>query len=98
MSEKRLVRSSNEKMVAGVAGGLADYFDIDPVIVRLGFVALTLMNGIGFVAYLILMVILPEEQTTPYAPRSGNGNGHRQEIVNKAPKPTEFEPLGSREN
>lgn len=98
MSEKRLVRSSNEKMVAGVAGGLADYFGIDPVIVRLGFVALTLLNGIGFVAYLILLVILPEEQTTPYGPRSGNGNGHRQEIVNKGPQPTEFEPLGSREN
>ena len=95
MSEKRLVRSSNDKMVAGVSAGLAEYFNVDPVLVRLAFVGLTMLNGIGLVAYLILAIVLPEGQT---ATAARSGNGHRAEIVNKPPKPVEFEPLGSRDN
>jgi phage shock protein PspC (stress-responsive transcriptional regulator) len=96
MSEKRLIRSSNDKMVAGVSAGLADYFDVDPVLIRLAFVGLTMLNGVGLIAYLILAIVLPEGQTA--SPASRSGNGHRAEIVNKPLKPTEFEPLGSRDN
>lgn len=59
MKDKRLTRS-NDRMVAGVAAGLAEYFDIDPVIVRLAFVALSLLGGPGLILYIIMWVIMPE--------------------------------------
>ncbi len=60
VAPRRLARSRREKMVFGVAGGLAQYFDIDPVLVRLGFVLLTLMTGVGLVAYIVLALVMPE--------------------------------------
>ncbi|MFO7664831.1 MAG: PspC domain-containing protein [Chloroflexota bacterium] len=68
MNEKRLVRSSDNKMLFGVCAGVAHYFNIDPVIVRLLAVLLTLWNGIGLVIYLILALIMPQEgQIAPKA-------------------------------
>ncbi|GAB4474747.1 MAG: hypothetical protein Kow00124_15050 [Anaerolineae bacterium] len=65
MSEvKKLYRSRSEKMIGGVCGGLAHYLGIDPVLVRLIFVALTLANGIGAVLYLILWLLLPDEEAS----------------------------------
>jgi phage shock protein C len=58
-SPKTLTRSSSDRMVGGVAAGLADYFGIDPVIVRVGFVVATLMSGAGALAYLALLVVVP---------------------------------------
>ena len=60
MKEKRLMRSTNERMFAGVAGGLAEYFSIDPTLVRLIFVILALAGGPGLLAYLILWLVMPE--------------------------------------
>lgn len=57
---KRLYRSKNERMIAGVCGGLGEYFDIDPVIVRLLFVALVLGVGTGVLLYLIMWIVVPE--------------------------------------
>ena len=51
-AERRLERSSSDRMVAGVAGGLARYFDIHPAVYRVGFVVLTLLGGAGLVIYL----------------------------------------------
>jgi phage shock protein C len=51
-------------MVAGVCGGLAEYFNIDPVIVRLIFVVVTLTSGLGLPAYLILWVVMPRAPST----------------------------------
>ena len=48
-------------MLAGVAGGLAKYFNIDPTIVRLLFVFFTLTGGPGAVAYLVMALVVPEE-------------------------------------
>ncbi len=59
MKDKKLTRS-NDRMVAGVAAGLAEYFDIDPVIVRLIFVTLTLLGGPGLILYIIMWIIMPE--------------------------------------
>ncbi len=59
MKDKKLTRS-NDRMVAGVAAGLAEYFDIDPVIARLAFVALSLLGGPGLILYIIMWVIMPE--------------------------------------
>lgn len=62
--EKRLYRSGNERMLNGVCGGLAQYFNMDPTIVRLIVVAITFATGPGMLlAYLILAVIIPEEPT-----------------------------------
>lgn len=58
---KRLYRSRKDQMLAGVCAGLGDYLNIDPTIVRLLFVALALAGGPGIIAYLILMVVTPEE-------------------------------------
>jgi len=58
MNEK-LMRSRDDQMVAGVAAGLADYFQLDVTIVRLVFVILTLAGGPGLLLYLILWLIMP---------------------------------------
>lgn len=60
MNEKRLVRSTNDRMVAGVAAGLGEYMNIDPTIVRLLFVLLTLAGGGGVLIYVIMWLIMPE--------------------------------------
>ena len=56
---RRLTRSRDDKFVGGVAGGLGAYFDVDPVLVRVGFAISTLFSGAGLVAYLVLLVVLP---------------------------------------
>ena len=57
----RLHRTDEERMVAGVAGGLADYFDVDPTIVRIGFVALAFLGGLAVPLYLAGWLLIPEE-------------------------------------
>jgi phage shock protein PspC (stress-responsive transcriptional regulator) len=57
----RLFRSETNRMIAGVAGGLAAYFTIDPVFVRIAFVLLALFHGSGILIYFILWLILPTE-------------------------------------
>ena len=60
-NQKRLYRSRQDRMFAGVCGGIAEYLDVDPTLVRLVFVALTLMGGPGFIIYIVLMLIVPED-------------------------------------
>lgn len=66
-NEKRLIRSLHERMIGGVCGGLAKYLNLDPSLVRLGFVILTLLSGfvIGIVTYIVMMIVLPEETQNP---------------------------------
>ena len=62
MSEiKKLTRSRNNRMIAGVCAGIASYFDIDPTIVRLVFVAFALLGGPGFIAYIVALILMPIE-------------------------------------
>ena len=56
---KKLYRSNTDRMIAGVCGGLADYINIDPTIIRLIFVVLLLMGTGGFWIYIILWAIVP---------------------------------------
>ena len=63
MSQARLTRSSDDRIVAGVCGGLAEYLQIDPVLVRLAFIVLLLASGIGFPIYLILWIVMPEKDS-----------------------------------
>lgn len=57
---KRLTRSSTDKKIAGVCGGLAEYFGIDSTLVRLLFVLVALLPGPGLLLYIILWIIMPE--------------------------------------
>ena len=61
--EKSLVRNVQDKKIAGVCAGLADYFDIDPTLVRALWILFTLLGGSGVLAYIILWVIMPEAGT-----------------------------------
>lgn len=60
MDKKKFVRSCDKK-IAGVAAGIGIYFEIDPILVRAGFVLLTFFGGTGIILYLILMLIMPDE-------------------------------------
>lgn len=60
---KRLYRSKDNQMIAGVCAGLGDYFNIDPTVIRLIFVLATIFGGYGIVAYIILWIVLPEESS-----------------------------------
>ena len=61
MTTKRLYRSRDDRMIGGVCGGLAKYFNIDPVIVRVIAVVAALMALWGLLAYIILWIVAPEE-------------------------------------
>ncbi|MBK7917624.1 MAG: PspC domain-containing protein [Chloroflexi bacterium] len=61
---KKLTRSNSDVMVAGVAAGVADYLAIDPALVRLIFVLLTLLGGHGILIYLILWIVMPQEDVS----------------------------------
>ena len=57
--QPRLMRSRTEVIIAGVCGGLGEYFGLDPVIVRLIFVLVTLTTGLGFIVYPVLWLVMP---------------------------------------
>lgn len=61
MNDKKLMRSTDNRMVAGVAAGLADYFNTDPTLIRILFILLTLLGfgGLGILTYIVLWVIMP---------------------------------------
>jgi phage shock protein PspC (stress-responsive transcriptional regulator) len=58
---KRLTRSSDDAVIGGVAGGLGRYFGIDPILFRIGFAVLTLVGGVGLIAYVALLAFVPAE-------------------------------------
>src|SRR3954471_1562532 len=69
-SVKRLERSRSDRMLAGVSGGLAKYFDIHPAVYRVGFVVLTLLGGAGIVIYIAAALVMPnEDQEDSFAAR-----------------------------
>lgn len=61
--EKKLYRSSRDSVLAGVCGGIGEYFAVDSVIVRLLWVVFTLMGGAGLIAYIIAAIIIPKDET-----------------------------------
>ena len=58
---KKLYRSKAARMVGGVCGGLANYFNVDPTLIRLAWVLFIFMYGTGLLAYLIAWIVIPEE-------------------------------------
>jgi len=71
---KRLYRSRDGRVVAGVCAGLAAYFGVDPTLVRLAFALLTIFGGMGVLLYLCAWVVIPEE---------GDGGSIAETFVNK---------------
>ncbi len=57
---KKLYKSSTNKTLAGVCGGIAEYFDVDPTWIRLAWVVVSLMGGSGILAYIIAALIIPD--------------------------------------
>ncbi|MCU0497661.1 MAG: PspC domain-containing protein [Anaerolineae bacterium] len=62
--DKKLQRSSENSVLFGVCGGLANYFNIDVTIVRLLFIVFALMGGPGLLVYIVLLVIMPKSDET----------------------------------
>ena len=60
MRGKRLTRSATDRKLGGVCGGIAEYFDVDPVLVRVAFVVFAISAGFGVLAYVILWIVVPE--------------------------------------
>lgn len=58
---KQLYKSNQNRMIDGVCGGIAEYFDIDPTLVRLLWVLFSAMGGSGVIAYIIAALIIPRE-------------------------------------
>lgn len=56
---KRMYLSNQNKVLAGVAGGLGEYFDVDPVLIRIAFVVLIFLNGFGLLAYVVAWIAMP---------------------------------------
>ena len=57
---KRLYRSDENRMLAGVCGGIAEYFNLDPTVVRLAWVAFCALGGSGILAYILAAIIIPD--------------------------------------
>lgn len=58
---RKLYRNTQDKKLFGVCAGLADHFEIDPVLIRVGFITSVLLLGIGILPYIILAIIVPED-------------------------------------
>ena len=65
MNNKKLYRSMTDKKLCGVCGGLGEYFDVDPTLIRLLWVIFTFMGGAGLLAYIICAIIVPQQNQLP---------------------------------
>ncbi len=63
MTQKHLYRSVKDRKIAGVAGGIGEYLEVDSAIVRLIWLLAVLFGGAGFLAYIIAWIVIPEEKT-----------------------------------
>ena len=58
---KSLTRSATDRKLAGVCGGIGEYFGVDPTMVRIGWVVFCLLGGSGVLAYILCAILMPEE-------------------------------------
>lgn len=59
---RKIYRSRRDRVIAGVCGGIAEYFNIDPVWVRIGWVLSVLLKGLGLIAYVLCWILIPEKE------------------------------------
>ena len=81
--EKRLYRSRTERVLGGVCGGIAEYFGVDPTLVRLLALVLILAGGAGIIAYIIAWIVIPEEPEEEKAEEKPMITGERKEAGKK---------------
>ncbi|MEW5867061.1 MAG: PspC domain-containing protein [Bacillota bacterium] len=81
---KRLYRSKRDCIIGGVAGGLAEYFDVDPTIVRILWVLLAFADGIGVLAYIIAWIVVPPNPGPESGERFEKTESIRNEVIDKA--------------
>ena len=67
--EKRLYRSKSDRMIWGVCGGLAEYFDVDPTLIRIIAVLSIFISGAGILAYIIMAIVIPSESSKATTPK-----------------------------
>ena len=60
---KQLTRSRDKRMIGGVCGGLSEYFDVDPSLVRMIWALLVLLEGAGLLLYILAWIVIPERKT-----------------------------------
>ncbi|WP_427338883.1 PspC domain-containing protein [Caloranaerobacter sp. DY30410] len=72
--QQKLYRSTSDRMIAGVCGGIAEYFDIDSTLVRLFWLILGFTMGIGFLAYIICAIVIPESPVFSHEYNYNNKN------------------------
>lgn len=66
MNGKKLYRSDENKMLAGVCGGIAEYFGVDPTLICLAWVVFSLLGGSGLLAYILAAIIIPRDDSNLY--------------------------------
>ena len=76
MENKRLKRSRDNRIISGVAAGIAEYLDIDPVIVRIIFIFLIFCGGSGLLLYLVLLFIMPDNNVPLSERKAKNDSGN----------------------
>jgi phage shock protein C len=74
MAAAQLTRSETDKRIAGICGGIAEYFNLDPTLVRVGAVVAGLM-GWGVVAYVVMWIVVPKASTVAARPVATGGGG-----------------------
>ena len=85
--KKRLYRIESGKMLAGVCGGIAEYFDIDPTLVRALWVLFCILGGSGILLYIILAVLIPSEDSLSWPIANPQFLARRQSIWDRSPSP-----------
>ncbi|MBU1065886.1 PspC domain-containing protein, partial [bacterium] len=83
---KRLFRSRNNKIIAGVCGGVGEYFNIDPVLVRLIWGILFFIGGAGLLGYIIAWIIIPERIDMPGTAMDSEEEKHVQMKTSYTPQ------------
>lgn len=85
MAEKRLYRSEKDRMIGGVCGGIAEYFNTDPVIIRIIAVILLFAWSFGFWAYIILWIVVPTKSQV-IIPKNKKTNSKKKTTKKKTSK------------
>jgi phage shock protein C len=83
---KKLYRSKTDKIIAGVCGGMGKYFNTDPLVFRLIFIALTFAGGSGILLYIIFAIIVPEEPDNQHKTEKINDEEQIKENAKSAAK------------
>lgn len=81
--EKRLYRSKKDQIIAGVCGGLGEYFDIDPTIIRLLWLLSIFVFGVGIFLYIIAAIIIPEYESQTYIEPNIEDKEYNEDVSGK---------------